>query len=135
MTEVTVLSDDARVVDATLDDGRILLDATMLGRALGWELKPEGLCRGDVCVPVRDVASLFAGDRVDLAAVARALGRDVVVDTDARVAAVALPAEDRIRALDGLEAPNFTLADLDGGLHDLDEWRGRKKLLLAFASW
>jgi hypothetical protein len=67
--------------------------------------------------------------------VAGALDREAVVDTDARIAAIALPAEQRARALNDLEAPTFTLADLDGRLHDLEEWRGRKKLLVAFASW
>jgi hypothetical protein len=49
--------------------------------------------------------------------------------------AVALPAEQRRQALDSLEAPPFTLPDLGGAAHQLEEWRGTKKLLVAFASW
>jgi len=135
MTDVTVISDEARVVDAEVLDGRILVDPAQLPGALGWELKPEGLCRGDVCVPVRNPDELVVGDHLDLEAVGAALGRPVVVDADARVAAVALDGETRRRALTELVAPSFELPDLDGNLHALEEWHDRKKLLVAFASW
>jgi hypothetical protein len=32
-------------------------------------------------------------------------------------------------------APDFRLRDLDGVEHDFSEWHGRKRLLVAFASW
>ena len=83
MVEVTVISDEARVVDADVTDGRILVDVAQLPGALGRELKPEGLCRGDVRAPVRDRAELFSGDRLDLEAVGAALGTRVAVDADA----------------------------------------------------
>jgi hypothetical protein len=70
-----------------------------------------------------------------VAAVAAALGRSTVVDADAGVVAVALPDEARRAALDALVAPPFALADLDGTVHDFAEWRGKKRLLVAFASW
>jgi hypothetical protein len=63
------------------------------------------------------------------------LGRPVVVDAAGGMAAVALPAEQRRQALDSLQAAPFSLPDLDGVTHSLSEWRGRKKLLVAFASW
>jgi hypothetical protein len=132
---VTIIGDDVRSIDADVDDDRVLVDAAHLPDALGWELKPEGLCRDDVCVPVRDQSTLFVGGRIDIARVAAALGRPAVIDGDARVVSVALPAEHRRRALDSLVAPPFELADLDGTLHRLEEWRNRKKLLVAFASW
>ena len=135
MVQVTVIDEAPRVVDGAVVDGRIVVTPTALPQALGWELKPEGICRDDVCVPVRDRDALFAGDGLDLAAVAGALGRAVEVDADAAVLAVALPAEARRQALDALTAPPFTLADLDGVPHELAEWRGRKRLLVAFASW
>jgi hypothetical protein len=135
MATVTIISDDVRTVDATLTEGRVLVDASDLPAALGWELKPEGLCRDDVCVPVRDRSALLADGRLDLERVADALGRPSVIDTDAHIASIALPAEERHGALDGLVAPSFELADLHGASHRLEEWHGRKRLLVAFASW
>jgi hypothetical protein len=135
MAPVTIIGYDVRNLDADVEDDRVLIDAAQLSDALGWELKPEGLCRDDVCVPVRDQSTLFVDDRIDIARVAAALGQPMVVDGDARVVSVALPAEHRRKALDALVAPPFELADLDGTMHRLEEWRGRKKLLVAFASW
>jgi hypothetical protein len=135
MVQVTVISDDVRMIEAQVVDDQVLVAPALLPTALGWELKPEGLCQNDVCVPVRDPAGLFVGDALDLAAVAAALGRPVVVDAGAGLAAVALDAESRRRALDDLVAPGFTLPDLDGNLHALEEWHNQKKLLVAFASW
>jgi hypothetical protein len=131
----TVITDEVRQVDALVVDGRVLVEPAALSSALGWELKPEGLCRDDVCVPVRDRDALFAGERLDVAAVAAALHRRTVVDTDAGIVAIALPNEERRRALNDHHAPGFTLPDLDGTAHSLEEWGGRKKLLFAFASW
>ncbi len=56
-------------------------------------LKPAGLCRQDACVPGRRPGRLWVGEQLDLTAVAGALGRPVVVDVDAGMMAVALPAE------------------------------------------
>jgi hypothetical protein len=135
MPSATIISDEVRRAEATPADGRLLVAPERLDDALGWELKPEGLCRDEVCVPVRDRASLFVGDEVDLAAVATALGRAAVVDAPGGIAAVAMDAEGRRQALESLRAPPFVLDDLDGRPHRLEEWRGRKKLLVAFASW
>ena len=131
----TLITDEVASVDAEIDDGRLLVDPSQLPAALGWQLKDEGLCRDEMCVPVRDRDRLFVGDRIDVAAVADALGRPMVVDADAAVAAMALPSEERRRALRDHRAPPFTLPDLDGRLHSLDEWHGRKKLLIAFSTW
>jgi peroxiredoxin len=135
--QITVITEEAMWVDAAPDAARdaFLVEEGRLTDALGWTLKPSGLCRGDVCVPVRDPAALRAGDRIDLTAVARALGRDSVVDLPAGIMAVSLPAEQRRQALRDLRAPDFELRDLDGGLHALSDWRGTKRLLVTFSSW
>ena len=44
--------------------------ALALAAHTGWTLKPEGLCRGEMCVPVRDRAALGDADGIDLAAFA-----------------------------------------------------------------
>jgi peroxiredoxin len=137
MTQITIIDAGARTVEATpaVDRGTFLIDADRLGSALGWELKAAGLCREDTCVPVADVGSLHIRGQLDLAAVAGALGRPVVVDVEAGVMAVALPTELRRQALVGLRAPAFELPDLDGKARHLDEWLGLKRLLVTFSSW
>ncbi len=137
MTEITVIEETAKQVPARPDAARstFLVDADRLPDALGWELAPQGLCRGDRCVPVADPEALVVDGLVDLSAVAVALGRLVVVDVGAGVMALSLPAERRRLALDGLEAPAFELPDLDGTIRRLEEWSGSKRLLVVFSSW
>jgi hypothetical protein len=135
MAIVTVINEEAREVSGGVVDGRVLIDAEELVTAIDWELKPEGICRGDVCVPVKDAQSLHIGDQVDLLAVSQALGRPTVVDSELGVIAVGLASEERKRALDGLVAAPFTLPDLDGNLYELEQWSGRKRLLVAFSTW
>jgi len=130
---VTVITDEARRTPAEVVDGSVLVEPTDLPDAIGWTLKPEGLCQDDVCVPVRDRDALFAGERLDLAQVAAALDRPFLAAEG--VAAMGEPRATRRLATDGLQAPAFTLPDLRGELHSLEEWHGRKKVLVAFASW
>jgi hypothetical protein len=127
MTQITVIDDSTRYVEATADPerGTYLIDEHLLPAALGWELTPAGLCRATTCVPVPDVGALRVGNQLDLVAVVTALGRPVVIDVDAALVAVALPAEVRRRALEELRAPAFELPDVGGDLHRLDDWLGR----------
>jgi hypothetical protein len=141
MPEMKVLTQDPaesggiRDIDGVLSDGRVLTDHAGVAAALGWDLKPEGLCRGDVCVPVRDPAGVVSDDGIDLAAVAGLLGMSTLVDEDAGLVAVSAPAGDRRAALVGRQAPNFVLPDLDGNPRSLEQFKDRKRLLIAFASW
>ncbi len=137
MRQITIITDRVAHVDGEADPGRgtFLVDPADLHEALGWELKPSGLCRDDTCVPVRDMDAIRVRGRLDLAAVADAVRQPIVVDLDAGLVAVALSAELRRRALADLDAPSFTLPDLDDVPHSLEEWAGAKKLLVTFSSW
>jgi peroxiredoxin len=102
----------------------------------GWDLRPEGLCNGDACVPVRDRVALEPSPgTIDLAVAAGMLDRPVVVDADAAVVAVGAARADRRRALLDRQAPAFTLPDLDGAPHTLAELQGRVTVLVTFSSW
>jgi hypothetical protein len=66
---------------------------------------------------------------------ARAAGRPVAIDLDEGAAYLGVCAEDRGRQLASLEAPDFTLPDLDGRPHSLSDHRGKKVFLVAYGSW
>ena len=124
----------ATTVDARLDGERVLLGHDDLERATGWSRKPQGLCRDDVCVPVRR-DDLDVDGRVDLAAFASALGRPLALDAGDGAAFLGTSASQRAELLTGDVAPDFSLPDLDGREHSLGEQRGRKVLLVVYASW
>jgi hypothetical protein len=99
---------------------------------LGWQRKPEGLCRDEVCIPVP--ADVPQG-AIDAALLARLLQRPIAIDTDERVAAFAAPAAERAEVLRSGMAPDFELPDVHGVLHRLSDFRGKKVVLYAYASW
>ena len=131
------LIDDGRIseVRARIGDGRVRLAPDALREALGIEITPQGLCRSSVCVPVRDTAALFTEDGIDLATCAGVLGCPLALDPEARAAYLGVSAPDRGQGLASLDAPDFTLPDLAGHLHSLSDYRGKKVLLIAHASW
>jgi hypothetical protein len=127
----------ATVVPADVNGGDLWLSKADLAAVTGFELKPEGLCRGELCYPLPPgrEAEFARGNEVNIAAFWRYRGGAVIHsrDGDAWVLGDALD-EQRAR-LDSLEAPDFTLPDLSGELHSLSDYRGRKVLLAAWASW
>jgi hypothetical protein len=102
-------------------------------RATGWRLKPEGMCRDALCVPL-PAGALRAG-AVDLASFWRRLDNVVLSDDAGEVWVLGAGAGARNQALAALAAPDFALPDLDGTPHRLSELRGRKVFLASWASW
>jgi AhpC/TSA family len=129
MTTWTVI-DEQRVntLDSMSAGDALVLDPAVLG----WERKPEGLCRDEVCIPVP--ADVSQGP-IDATLLARLLQRPLAVDTDEHVAAFAAPAAERADALRSGTAPDFELPDVHGVLHRLSDFRGKKVVLYAYASW
>jgi hypothetical protein len=137
MDATFTLVEDGRALalPATLDGERCRVAAGAIERELGYALKPEGLCRGEACYPVRDRAALAPGGAIDLAELARVTGRPLALDVAERAGALGVALEDRLASLRGLEAPDFTLPDFAGRAHTLSAYRGKKVLLIAYASW
>ena len=97
-------------------------------RATGWEIKPEGACRADVCVPLPEMAGGF-----DLAAVAAAVHMPIVHDDETGIGALGPPAGGR--ALTTAHAPELRLRDWRDTEFALSSLQGTKVLLVAWASW
>jgi hypothetical protein len=122
-------------VDARVDGGRVLLTEAALREALGWELHEGTLCNDAMCVPLPAGSSLAAGGPLDLAEIAGILDRPLALDAAEGAAYLGASARDRADALTSLVAPDFTLPDLAGRPHTLAEQRGKKVLLVVWASW
>ncbi|MCH7952446.1 MAG: redoxin domain-containing protein [Chloroflexi bacterium] len=132
----TIIDDgSAASVPATVQDDQIRLDHADIKRALGWELKSEGFCREAACVPVPEASSVVTDAGVDLLQFARLIDRPLALDAEERAAYLGTSAGDRGEALATLQAPDFTLPDVEGKLHSLSDYRGQKILLVAYASW
>ncbi len=101
-------------------------DATELAARAGWTIKPQGACKGEVCVP------LFGAS--DARGVAERLGMAIVHDETHGIYAVG-PETVGGRALTTADAPDLTLPDVNGQNFTLSSLRGQKVLLLAWASW
>ena len=98
----------------------------------GWDPKPEGLCRGDVCVPAPGV--VLEGGSIDVVAAATRLGMPVVRDEVHDVLAVG-PGSTTGRTLSTATAPDPELIDRGGNPFRLSALHGRKVLLVAWASY
>ncbi len=124
-----------QAVEARIEAGRVLLSADALRDALGWELHDGTLCNDAMCVPLPTGSRLGENGVFDLGDVAATLDRPLALDTDAGAAFLGVSAGERAQALGSLFAPDFTLPDLAGRPHTLSEYRGKKILMVAWASW
>jgi hypothetical protein len=91
----------------------------------GWTIKPEGACRGEICVPL---AAPF-----DVRRLAERLGMALVHDQRHAIWALG-PAADR-RVLADPELPDLVLPDRHGRDFALRSLRGTKVFMIAWASW
>lgn len=107
------------------------VDRTAFEQRTGWQLKPEGACKGEVCIPLADPPT---GDTIDLASIADQMGMALVHDADHGVWALG-PEALGGRALATAEAPNLTLPQLDGSTFELASLRGKKVFLYAWSPY
>lgn len=112
----------ARVIVDHLDVGPQEFEA-----ATGWQIKPEGACKGEVCVPL-------GGGGFDLLTAAERLGMAVVPEPDPGLWAVG-PESIGGRALATADASDFSLPALDGTQFRIDSLRGQKVLVVAWAPY
>ena len=108
------------------------VDVVSFQERTGWEIKPEGACKADMCVPLPQ-GSLDANACIDARVFAERLGMPLV--RDEKHGLWALGPETLGRALASADAPDFELPDRNGVPFRLSSLRGLKVLLLAWASW
>jgi AhpC/TSA family len=141
-TRATIIYDDrvSEISAADEEAGQLWIMSADLKRATGFALKPQGVCRDELCFPMpkareREFVRKSAGKSwFNLVAFAQLVEQPIAHDEGLSVWYFGLRSDQRL-LLSSLKAPDFTLPDMKGKTHSLSDSRGKKVLLLTWASW
>ena len=137
MNQGLVVTQDGETtaVEVASNFGEFAVSLADFARATGWQLKPEGLCIDEICVPIREANRLASGASIDLVEFARVTKQNIVFDRQRQVAALGERAASRSDSMSSLLAPDFKLPDIHGRQVSFSDFNRRKRLLLAWSSW
>jgi hypothetical protein len=138
----TIVYEDVstEIAAANADNGQLWITTTDLTRATHFALKPQGVCRDQLCFPIPKArAGEFVrkgpgATRFNLLAFAQLVNQPVAHDATLSTWYFGLRSDQRA-GLASLQAPDFTLPDMAGKMHSLSDFRGKKVLLVTWASW
>jgi hypothetical protein len=112
-----------------------------LTRATGFVLKPQGVCRDELCFPLpkqRKADFLAQQHKVawfNLSEFARLVHQSEAHEEKLNAWFFGPRQDSQNSYLETLQAPEFTLPDARGKLHSLSDFRGKRVLLVTWASW
>jgi hypothetical protein len=109
------------------------IDKSDLPRINDFELKPQGACRADVCIPIP--RTMTRGTSFNLTAFAQRVGQRVVADAPSRVWSFGEIPVVRGAYLESRMSPDIAVPDRKGRTVKLSQFRGKKVLLVTWASW
>ena len=138
----TVIYDDiaTEISPADQQQDQLWITTADLTRATRFELKPQGVCRQELCFPIpkskkQEFLRKSSGKEwFNLLAFAQLVHQPVAHDEALAVWYFGLRSDQR-QVLASLQAPDFSLPDMDGKMHSLSDFRGRKVFLVTWASW
>lgn len=140
--DIVLYDGKTSTVDSVLaDPTELWIPRQELTRVTGFELKPEGACLDDICVPVKqDVDSDIlvtrqAQEWFNVSRLAEKISQASVADHDTGIWSFSAIPVQRASFYDRAEAPDFSLADMDGNQVALSDFKGKKIMLLTWASW
>ena len=135
---VTVLYEGRQVELAEHAAGKaLLIRPDDLININGFEVKPEGVCHGDLCIPLTTALLVEQDDQTwfDLTAFADLLEQPYVADHEARVWSFAeIPAK-RHNMMTEAMAPSLELTDRQGNIFNITDLKGKKALIVTWSSW
>lgn len=110
-------------------------------RINGYVLKPEGACYEDICIPLRQDGdnemhvSRDGQSYLNATAFAEKIQQAYVADRRQGVWSFGMPPATRRAFLESAIAPDFALTDRNGDVIRLSDFRGKKVLIITWASW
>ena len=130
----------ASLRDSFNDENDLWIRIDNLMESAGLEVKSEGVCFDDTCVPLPKLAeedefiskdnSLF-----NISAFSRLMGDPIVRDLKNDVWVIGEGGAGRRENRRSLTAPDFTLPDINGVNYSLSSYLGKKIMLVSWASW
>ena len=117
----------------TADADALWIQKADLPAINGFELKPQGACREEICIPIP--RAMMRGMQFNLTAFAQRIGQRVVADPAARVWSFGEIPVVRGAFLESRIAPEFSVPDRKGRPVKLSQFRGKKALVVTWASW
>jgi hypothetical protein len=138
----TIVYDDTAtdLAAAREDGGQLWITTVDLKRATRFEVKPQGVCRDELCFPLPKARQQEFIQKTppvtwfNMTAFASLVHQPVAHDAALSTWYFGLRSDQR-QQLSSLQAPDFTLPDLQGKPHRLSDFRGKKILLVTWASW
>jgi len=130
-----------KIADARLSGNGLWITTNDLALATGFHIKPQGICRDELCFPLPgNRKSEFISKRgnvtwFNLAEFARLIKQPIAHDEKNSVWLFGPRLETHENYIDTLEAPDFKLPDANGRIHSLSDYRGKKVMLITWASW
>jgi hypothetical protein len=110
-----------------------------LTRINGFELKPQGVCFEDLCIPLKDHSPLLKQETgqqwFDLAAFADTLEQPYVNDADNSVWSFGEIPDKRQSMRNDAMAPDFEIVDREGKVIRMSDYKGKKALIITWSSW
>jgi hypothetical protein len=140
---VTIIYDEkaTEVGASVLESKDIWLSKKDLALATRFVVKPQGVCRDELCFPLPKKRKAHFLNRqgktewFNLSEFAKLIKQPTAFDEKQGVYYFGPRADAQNAHLNSLEAPDFTLPDMNGKLHSLRQYRGKKVLLVTWASW
>ena len=137
-----IASGEAFSIENTLPDVRNLwVTPEDFTRINGFVVKPEGACLDDICIPLRqnEDGELFVkrdgASWLNATAFADKVQQAYAVDRESGVWSFGQVPVTRKVFLESAVAPDFALKDREGKVVRLSDFRGKKVLIITWASW
>lgn len=138
---ITILANDQVVkTEARVEGNMLWVHETELMNSTGFELKPSGVCypKLDICIPL--FGDEFHEERADgkwlnLSLLSQEIEQSCISSDDQSVWSLGVIPQEREQMLSTGMAPDFEIKDIHGNSVCLSDFRGKKVLIVTWATW